>query len=406
MPLVCRSRAGTMPVDERIMAVESMGEDVRKVRLDGKKVKALREARDRRATQIEFAHEIRAGERLLRMIENGDKLIGSDLAARIAGTLNRPLEELLLQGDETEKAGLQTARPQSSPENHAGTEVGDDFIALGPDIVVAGELTTVGSAEWVVRIKNFIVGDIGTLVAFIDRFGASPPNDRYVLINALGDGRSLADAPTLTTSGDAHSVRCPVAPGFPRKDVRHLNMTATSPETNDLFIENASIARVSGAAALPQSVRQCLSLHRGESPFHPDCGARLAEYFHRFRGSPHLAAFFKLEVIRQAAIPYAKGMTGRSETPLHCVERVLSVEPLSDTEKNGRLPVRLAFDLNGAGRWEQEVSLSMPDAATLQKIRERGKVHAAIHGGRVVTRGMVEAVTATDKLSRVKLRLR
>jgi hypothetical protein len=130
-----------MPVDERIMAVESMGEDVRKVRLDGKKVKALREARDRRATQIEFAHEIRAGERLLRMIENGDKLIGSDLAARIAGTLNRPLEELLLQGDETEKAGLQTAPPQSSPENHAGTEAGDDLIALGPDIVVAGELT-------------------------------------------------------------------------------------------------------------------------------------------------------------------------------------------------------------------------------------------------------------------------
>ena len=81
-------------------------------------------------------------------------------------------------------------------------------------------------------------------------------------------------------------------------------------------------------------------------------------------------------MIRQAAIPYANGMTGRSETPLHCVERVLSVEPLSDTEKNGRLPVRLAFDVNGAGRWEQEVSLSMPDAATLQKIRERGKVQS------------------------------
>ena len=97
----------------------------------------------------------------------------------------------MLQGDETEKAGLHTARPQSSPENHAGTEAGDDLIALGPDIVVAGELTTVGSAEWVVRIKNFIVGDIGTLVAFIDRFGASPPNDRYVLINALGDGGVL-----------------------------------------------------------------------------------------------------------------------------------------------------------------------------------------------------------------------
>ena len=118
--------------------------------------------------------------------------------------------------------------------------------------MVAGELTTVGSAEWVVRIKNFIVGDIGTLVAFIDRFGASPASDRYVLINALGDGRSLADAPTLTTSGDAHSVHCPVAPGFPRKDVRHLNMTATSPETNDL------LSRTAASRAFPAPPR-CLN---------------------------------------------------------------------------------------------------------------------------------------------------
>jgi len=379
---------------------------MRKVRFDGAKVKALRKARDRGTTQVEFAHQVSASERQLRLIENASKPIDIDLAGRIAGALNQPLEELLLQGDETEKAVLPTARPQASPENHPATETGDDFIALGPDIVVAGELVTVGPAEWVARVKRFIVGDIGTLVAFIDRFGASSPNDRYVLVNALGDGRSLADAPTLTTSGDAHSVRCPVAQGFPRKDVRHLNMIATSPETNDLFIDKGSIARVSGTAALPQSVRQCLSLHLGESPFHPDCGARLAEFFHRFRKTSYLAPFFKLEVIRQAAIPYANGMAGRSETPLHSVERVLSVEPLSATAENERLPVRVVFDVNGAGRWEQELSLSMPDAATLEKIRERGKVHAAIYGGHVVTRGMVEAVAGTDQLSRVKSRLR
>jgi transcriptional regulator with XRE-family HTH domain len=379
---------------------------VRKVRLDGTKVKALRKARDRGATQVEFAHHVSTSERQLRLIENANKPIDIDLAGRIAGALNQPLEELLLQGDETEKAVLPTARLQASPENHPATETGDDFIALGPNIVVAGKLVTVGPAEWVARVKRFIAGDIGTLVAFIDRFGASSPNDRYVLVNALGDGRSLADAPTLTTSGDAHSVRCPVAQGFPRKDVRHLNMIATSPETNDLFIEKGGIARVSGAAALPQSVRQCLSLHRGESPFHPDCGTRLAEYFHRFRKTSYLAPFFKLEVIRQAAIPYANGMTGRSETPLHSVERVLSVEPLSATAENERLPVRVAFDVNGAGRWEQELSLSMPDAATLEKIRERGKVHAAIYSGHVVTRGMTEAVAGTDQLSRVKSRLR
>ena len=379
---------------------------MRKVQLDGKKVKALRVARDRGATQVEFAHEVRISERQLRLIENKDQPIGIHLAERIAVALNRPLEELLPEGRETEKAGLHlAARPQASPNNKAATEAEDDLIALGPDVVVAGELVTIGAAEWVARIKKFIVGDVGTLVAFIDRFRALPPNDRYVLVNALGDGRSLADSPTLTTSGEAHSVHCPVAPGLPRKDVQHLNMMATSPETNDIFIEKGGIARVSGAAALPQSVRQCLSLHRGESPFYPDCGARLAEYFHRFRELPYLAAFFKLEVIRQAVIPYANAMTGRSETPLHSVERVLSVEPLSATAENGRLPVRLAFDVNGVGRWEQELSISMPDAAALEKIRERGKVHAAVYGARVVSRGMVEAVTV-DNLPGLRLRPR
>ena len=91
---------------------------MRKVRFDGKKVKALRKARDRGATQVEFAHQVSASERQLRLIENANKPIDIDLAERIAGALNRPLEELLLQGDETEKAGLHTARPQASPENH------------------------------------------------------------------------------------------------------------------------------------------------------------------------------------------------------------------------------------------------------------------------------------------------
>jgi hypothetical protein len=47
------------------------------------------------------------------------------------------LEELLLQGDDTQTAGLHTARPQASLENHPATETGDDFIALGPDIVLS-----------------------------------------------------------------------------------------------------------------------------------------------------------------------------------------------------------------------------------------------------------------------------
>ena len=43
---------------------------MRKVQLNGKKIKELRGGRDRGATQKEFAHEISISERKLRAIEN------------------------------------------------------------------------------------------------------------------------------------------------------------------------------------------------------------------------------------------------------------------------------------------------------------------------------------------------
>jgi DNA-binding XRE family transcriptional regulator len=68
---------------------------VRKIQLDGRKIKELRDGRDRAATQKEFAHEVRVSERRLRAIENQNVLITSDVADRIARALNKPLQILL-----------------------------------------------------------------------------------------------------------------------------------------------------------------------------------------------------------------------------------------------------------------------------------------------------------------------
>jgi hypothetical protein len=287
--------------------------------------------------------------------------------------------------------------PQASPENHAATETGDDLIALGPDIVAAGELVTVGAAEWVVRIKKFVIGDIGALVTFIDGFRASPPNDRYVIVNALGDGRSLADAPTVTTSGDAHSVGCPVAPGFPRKDVRHLNMTATSPETNDLFIENGSIARVfrrrraaAVGAAMPvvAPLRESLQPRLRWAPcgvFPPISGNALPRGFVQAGGDPA-----GRHPLRQ-----------RHDRPFG------NAPSLRRTRTERRTFVGYGGERAASGALRFRSQRRRPlGAGGVEKIRERGKAHAAIYGGRVVTRGMVEALTAPDTLSRVISKLR
>ena len=236
-----------------------------------------------------------------------------------------------------------------------------DLIAVGPDIVCTGELLGIEGSEWSLHLKYFVSGDFKALIAFIEKFPRSPPGDRYILVNALGDGRVLTGAPTLTKSEAGYLVRCQVAPSFPRIMAQELGSRwAISPSTNDPFVEKRQIARASGLASLPQTVQSCLSMQRGESPFYPDLGARFAQYFDVFRNSPWLGHLLKLEVIRQAAIPYRNEIMKREYTPLQCVERVWSVEVLAETPTNKRIPVRVDLDVHGVGRWQSEISIFIP----------------------------------------------
>jgi DNA-binding XRE family transcriptional regulator len=95
-PENCRSHAGRMPVQCRLstalwIALALKEDAVRKIQLDGRKVKELRDNRDRAATQKELAHEIRISERKLRAIENSNAPVSAEIAERIARALSTPL---------------------------------------------------------------------------------------------------------------------------------------------------------------------------------------------------------------------------------------------------------------------------------------------------------------------------
>ena len=163
----------------------------------------------------------------------------------------------------------------------------DDLIALGPGIVAIGEILAFDGSSWDILLRHFVIGDVRTLIGYADGFASARDGDRYVLVNAIGDGRELTAAPAVTRTERGYQVRCSVAPSSPRTAAQQLgSQWAISPKTNDLFVENGQIARVSGLASLPQVVTSCFSMLRGESPFHPDYGTRLAEYYDAFRGSP------------------------------------------------------------------------------------------------------------------------
>ncbi len=265
--------------------------------------------------------------------------------------------------------------PQALSPPAAHETRGSDLVAIGPDIVCTGELRSIDRSVWAIHVADFVVGDFNGLVSFIDRFPNAARGDRYLLVNELGDGRVLTEAPAVAKAEKGYLLQCRVAPGFPRVQVQQLgSQWDLSADTNDLYLDKeGQIARVSGEAALLPHVRSCLSLLRGEAVFHRDFGTRFAEYFEAFGNSPWLQQLFKLEVIRQSAIPYHDDAMKREYTPLQCVNRVLSVEILAAAPENERLPIRVDLEVNGIGSWQNDFPIVMPSKATLEKICERQK---------------------------------
>jgi hypothetical protein len=236
-----------------------------------------------------------------------------------------------------------------------------DLIAIGPDVVVVGEFLGADHSEWSFLLQNFVEGDVHALLAFIGRFERTAAIDRYVLVNFLGDGRVLKSAPSMTKEQNGgYVVRCPVLPSADRIRAADLPTDFALSEKHDLTLKGGTIATVSGVEALPQRVKTCLSHQKGESPFHRDFGTRFAEYYRVLSGSKWFEHFLKLEVIRQAAIPYPDPLNHRQYTPLQCVERVFGIEILADAPTNNWLPIRVDLDVKGIGQWQRELSVCVP----------------------------------------------
>jgi hypothetical protein len=240
-------------------------------------------------------------------------------------------------------------------------EVLPDLIAIGPDIVFVGEFLGVEGELWSFHLRSFVDGDIHALLAFIDRYDQTAANDRYVIVNELGDGRAFRAKPSVIkepTGG--YTVQCPVFPSATRIPAADIPKSWALSESHDLKTKNGNWAVVSGVDALPQQVKTCLSHQRGESPIHRDFGTRFAEYYNLLSGSPWFDRYLKLEVIRQAAIPYFDPTKNQQYTPLLCVERVFGIEILADAPTKNWLPIRVDLSVKGLGRWQHILSVYIP----------------------------------------------
>jgi phage baseplate assembly protein W len=245
---------------------------------------------------------------------------------------------------------------------HAGSESNHptDFVAIGQGLVFSGELIGASGAEWRVRIDHFLIGDLSELIDFSERFSHVDPYDRYILVNALGDGRQLTAAPKWEKTHEGYVVSCAIRPSFPRTNVHRLPADLALNEAHDLFLVNGDLAVVSGLDALPQKIKMCLSTLRGEVLFHRNFGTRIKEYFDDLKGSPWLPRLVKLEVIRLACIPYSDPVGLREYTPMHSVKRVRSVDRIASDAEADWQPFRFLLEVEGVGPWQCDISIFIP----------------------------------------------
>ena len=251
------------------------------------------------------------------------------------------------------------AQKQRNPT--AADEAPADLIAIGPDLVFVGEFLGVENDVWSIHLRSFVDGDIHSLTMLVDGYNQIAAIDRYVLVNALGDGRALSGRPSVIREpAGGYTIRCPISPSADRISATQLPKSWALSDDHDLVARDGNWAMVSGLDALPQQVKTCLSHQRGESPFHGDAGTRLAEYYKSLAGSPWLDRYLKLELIRQAAIPYLHPTGAQQYTPLMCVQRVFGIEILADAPTGKWLPISVDLDVKGVGRWQHSLSVCIP----------------------------------------------
>jgi hypothetical protein len=237
-----------------------------------------------------------------------------------------------------------------------GTGVASALVAFGPEIICVGDIVRAQGDVWKIGIEHFVAGVATDLIRLSGAHDRTPPYDRYVVVNSLGEARALTRPLAIERTDAGLSVRCHVAPPFERTPAQSLPKDFALSAKHDLMAENGDIATVSGVAALPQRLLTCLSMRRGESPFHPQFGSLISEYWTHFAGSPWLAELLKLEVARLASVPYVDPVSSRSYTPLQCVERVDEVAVIGAPEGR-RLPVRLHLVVAGLGAWSRDLAI-------------------------------------------------
>lgn len=239
-----------------------------------------------------------------------------------------------------------------------GTGEGD-IVAFGPGIVAVGSLVSSGPTGMRVSLSHFVEGSARDLLAFAHDFDQRPSDLRYVLMNELGYGGLLEDAPKVERGGTGYDVEFRLQPKLPR-----TNATAA---VADICAETFQM--IYGMDAYIQNFERTLGMARGTWFARPDGGSDISDIYWRYQGSPWFARLAMMELIRLASLAGSNRTRRGPSTPFACVNRVDRVEVPTFNLHEQRLCIQVQFEVEGLGPWSGDLSvfISTPE----QLVRDR-----------------------------------
>lgn len=234
--------------------------------------------------------------------------------------------------------------------SHADIENPFTLVQIGLRIIFKATWSKIDTEkrEWEFEINEFVYGDIALVKEYIEYYSTNKEN-QFVVVEALGYGRTLEIAPSITKLKDKHFISFKFKP---REEFSHPDQFVDARLTFedegvdlDIFTDDGW---VKGKEAVLQSILMELGTNQGQWWADKNFGSFLFKYYpEHHKNHKLLQKLIKLEISRKTSIPESGGLLNQShEIPISAIKWVDSAVIVGHSENYIELDLKLYFSDN------------------------------------------------------------
>ncbi|WP_256591667.1 hypothetical protein [Pseudomonas sp. HMWF006] len=256
----------------------------------------------------------------------------------------------------------------------------EEIIAIGPHLIAVGSVMQSNPEGTRVRISHFLRGTIRDLWSLSQDLNKWPHERRYVLLNELGYGGLMVEAPSIERTNQGYEVQFTLQAQIQRRDTNQIKTSCAN-----------TLKMLTGLEACVQIIESTLGMACGTWFADLEQGTDVSDLYWRYFGSPWFSGLVMMEMIRLSSVPSKPRRGSDVITPMACVNRINRVEVPTFDLINQRLSISVDIELEGIGNWKGMLSIYISTAEDLLASRE-----SAAKSGLLVKPTQKTSVTAIE----------